>query len=182
MRFCQIASGVGYNLMPCANAGSKPGDRCGYTDDIPCRLRNAGSMTFLPLFVPRTEQQVKLREEGQDRGHLLTESCGDVHLNVRRCRIGGEDCCCCCCCTSMGSPNQDITVVLTLLLLLSSDERLIAGVAAACIAAAAPGVAAAGAAAVAAAAVGVAAARGGGGPQSGWKPCDRVVGGAELCE
>ena len=129
MRFCQIASGVGYNLMPCANAGSKPGDRCGYTDDIPCRLRNAGSMTFLPLFVPRTEQQVKLREEGQDRGHLLTESCGDVHLNVCRCRTGGEDCFCCC--TSMGSPVQHITVLLTLSLLFS-HERSIAGVAAAC--------------------------------------------------
>ena len=46
-----------------------------------------------------------------------------------------------------------------------------------------PGVAAAGAAAVAAAAAaGVAAARGRGGPQSGRKPSDRVVGGAELCE
>ena len=51
------------------------------TDDTLCRLRNAGIMAFLPSFAPRTEPPVKLREVGQDRGHLLTQSCGDVHLN-----------------------------------------------------------------------------------------------------
>ena len=63
-------------------------------------------MTFLPWFVPRTEPPVQLREVGPDRGHLLTESCSDVHLHVRRCRTGDEDCCCC----SVGSCRQNITV------------------------------------------------------------------------
>ena len=48
----------------------------------PCRLGGAGSMTFLPWFVPRTEPPVQLREVGPDRGHLLTESCSDVHVDV----------------------------------------------------------------------------------------------------
>ena len=39
-------------------------------------------MTFLPWFVPRTEPPVQLREVGPDRGHLLTESCSDVHLHA----------------------------------------------------------------------------------------------------
>ena len=74
-----------YNVMPCANVGSKPWYRCGCTDDTPCRLGDAGSMTFLPWFVPRTEPPVQLREVGPDRGHLLTDSCSDVHLHVCRC-------------------------------------------------------------------------------------------------
>ena len=44
----------------------------------PCRLGDAGSMTFLPSFVPRMEQPVQLREVGPDGGHLLTESYSDV--------------------------------------------------------------------------------------------------------
>ena len=75
-------------MTHCANVGSKPSYRCGCTDDTPCRLGDAGSMTFLPWFVPRTEPPVHLREVGPDRGHLLTESCGDVHLCVCRCRPG----------------------------------------------------------------------------------------------
>ena len=76
MHYWQIASGIiKYNMMPCANVGAKPWYRCGCTDDTPCRLGDAGSITFLPWFVPWTEPPVQLRE---DRGHLLTESCSDV--------------------------------------------------------------------------------------------------------
>ena len=96
-----------YNVMPCANVGSKPWYRCGCTNDIPCRLDDAGSMTFLPWFAPRTEPPVPLREVGPDRGHLLNESCSDVHLHVCRCRTGDGDCCCCT--RSVGSRRQNIT-------------------------------------------------------------------------
>ena len=40
--------------------------RCGCADDTPCRLGDAGSMTFLPWFVPRTEPPVQLREVGPE--------------------------------------------------------------------------------------------------------------------
>ena len=141
------------NMTPCANVGSKPWHRCGCTDDTPCRLGDAGSMTFLPSFVPRTEPPVQLREVGPDRGHLLTQSCSDIHLDACRCRTGDEDCCCC----SVGSRRQNITAAVYW-----RHICLIKGVVAAACIAAEPGVAAARAAAVAA---GVAAARGGGGPQ-----------------
>ena len=75
-------------MMPCANVLSKHWYRCGCTDNTPWRLGDAGSMTLLPWFVPRTESPVQLREVGLDRGHLLTESCSDVHLHVCRCRTG----------------------------------------------------------------------------------------------
>ena len=71
-----------YNRMPCANVGSKPWYRCGCRDDTPWRLGDACSMTFLPWCVTRTEPPVQLHEVGPDRGHLLTESCSDVHLHV----------------------------------------------------------------------------------------------------
>ena len=101
MHFWQIALGVYYY----ANVGSKPWYRCGCTDDTPCRLGDAGSMTFLPWFVPRTEPPVQLREVGPDRGHPLTKSCSEVHLHVCRCRTGDEGCCCC----SVGTRRQNIT-------------------------------------------------------------------------
>ena len=79
MHYWQIASGIiqyfEYNMMPRANVGAKPWYRCGCTDDTPCRLGDAGSMTFLPWFVPWTEPPVQLRE---DRVHVLTDSCSDV--------------------------------------------------------------------------------------------------------
>ena len=78
--------------MPYANVGSKRWDPGGCTVDTPCRRWNPGSMTLLPWFVPRTEPPVKLREVGPGGGYLLTESRGDVHLNMCRCRTGGEDC------------------------------------------------------------------------------------------
>ena len=93
-------------MMPCGKVGSKPWYRCGYTDDTPCRLGDAGSMKFLPWFVPQTEPPVQLREVGTDRGHLLTESYSDNHLHVCRCRTGDKDCCCYC---SAGSRHQNIT-------------------------------------------------------------------------
>ena len=80
--------------------------RCGCTDDTPCRLGDAGSMTFFPWFVPLTGPPAQLREVGPDRGLILTESCSDVHLHVCRCRTGDEDYCCCC---SVGSRRQNIT-------------------------------------------------------------------------
>ena len=132
-------------MMPCANVGSKPWYRCGCTDDNHCHLGAAGSMTFLPLFAPRTEPPVQLRGVGPDRGHLLTESCSDVHLHVCRCRTGDADCRCC----SGGSRRQNITACTYWRYLCLIE-----------------GVAAARAAAVAdAAAADVAAARGGRGPQ-----------------
>ena len=94
-----------YNVMPCANVGSKPWYRCGCTDDPPRRLGDACSMTFLPWFVTRMEPPVQLRKVGPDRGHLLTECCSGVHLHVCRCRTGDEDCCCC----SAGTRRQSIT-------------------------------------------------------------------------
>ena len=103
--FWQIASGVQYNMMPGANVGSTPWYCCGCTDVTPCRLGDAGSMTSLPWFVPRTEPSAKLPEVGPDRGHLLTESCIGVHLHVCRCRTGDGDRCCC----SVGSRPQSIT-------------------------------------------------------------------------
>ena len=60
--FWQIASGVSYNMMHCANVGSKPWYRCGFTDDTTCRLGDAGSMTFLPWFVRRTEPPVQVHK------------------------------------------------------------------------------------------------------------------------
>ena len=147
------------NVMPCANVGSKPWHRCGCTDDTPCRLGDAGSVTFLPWFVPRTEPPAQLREVGPDRGHLLTESCSDVHLHAYRCRIGDEGGCCC----GSGKPPPKYHCLYWRYL------YSIEGVVAAC-SAAAPGVAAARAAAVTAAAAGVAAARGGGGPQEAIRP------------
>ena len=69
-------------MMPCANVGSKPCYRCGCTDDTPCRLGAAGSMTF---FSTNGTAPVQLRDVGPDRGRLLTESCSDVHLHVCRC-------------------------------------------------------------------------------------------------
>ena len=69
-------------MMPCANVGLKPWYRCVCTDDTPRPLGDAGRMTFLLRFVPRTEPPVQIREVGQDRGHLLTESCSDVHVDV----------------------------------------------------------------------------------------------------
>ena len=48
------------------------------TDVTLCRLGDAGSTTFLPWFVPRTEPPVQLREVGPFRGHLLTESYSDA--------------------------------------------------------------------------------------------------------
>ena len=62
-------------------------------------------MTFLPWIVPQTERQVQQRELGANRGHLVTESCSDVHLQVYRRRTGDEDFCCC----SVGSRRQNIT-------------------------------------------------------------------------
>ena len=53
-------------------------------------------MTFLPWFVPRTEPPLELCEIDPDRGHLLTERCGDIYMSVSRCRAGGDDCCCRC--------------------------------------------------------------------------------------
>ena len=94
------------NMTPCAKVGSKPCYRCGCTGDIHCRLGDAGSMTFLPWFVPRTKPPVQLREVGPDRRHLLSESCSDVHLYVCQCRTGDEDSCCCC---SVGSRRQNVT-------------------------------------------------------------------------
>ena len=102
-------------MMPCANGGSKPWCRCGFTDDTRRRLGDAGSMTFLPWFVPRTEPPVQLREVGPDRGHLLTESYSDVHLHVCRCRTGDVYCCCCC---SVLSRRQNITACTVALSLL----------------------------------------------------------------
>ena len=55
---------------------------------------------------PGRDDRLKLLEVGPDRGHLLTESCSDVHLRVRRCRTGTEDGCC-----SMGTPRRKITGV-----------------------------------------------------------------------
>ena len=72
-------------MLPCANFGSTPWHRCGCTDDTPCRLGDAGSMAFLPWFVPGTEPPLQLCEIGPDRGHLPTESCSDVHFHVCRC-------------------------------------------------------------------------------------------------
>ena len=115
--------------MPCAHAGSKPWYRCGYTDGTPCRLGDAGSMTFSPWFVPRTKRSVQLHEVGPDRRHLLTESDSDVHLYVCRCRTGDADCCCC----SVGSRRHYIT---------ACTGVIVECVAGACIPAA-PGVAAA---------------------------------------
>ena len=92
-------------MIPCANVGIKPWHLCGCTDDTPCRLGDAGSMSFLPWFFPRTEPPVQHREVGPDRGYLLTQSCSDVHLHVRRCRTGDEGCCCC----SVGTRHQNIT-------------------------------------------------------------------------
>ena len=92
-------------MMPCAHAGSKPWYRCGYTDGTPCRLGDAGSMTFSPWFVPRTKRSVQLHEVGPDRRHLLTESDSDVHLYVCRCRTGDADCCCC----IVGNRRQNVT-------------------------------------------------------------------------
>ena len=66
-------------------------------------------------------------EDGPGMGHLLTESCSNVHFLVCRCRAGNEDCCC-----SMGSPCQTIN----LFLLLSDDRSVAGGVAAAGVAAA----------------------------------------------
>ena len=102
-------------MMPlsCVNVGSKPWYRCGCTDDTPCRLGDAGSMTFLPWFVPRTEPPVQLHEVGSDRGHLLTERCSDVHLHVSGCRTGDEGCCCC----SVGSAAKISLLALALSLL-----------------------------------------------------------------
>ena len=77
-------------MMSCANVGSKPWYLYGCTDDTLCRLGDAGSMTFLPWFVPRTEPPVQLHEVGPDREHLLTERFSDVHLHVCRCRTGDE--------------------------------------------------------------------------------------------
>ena len=71
---------------------------------LPSRRRRQHD-TFLPWFVPRTEPPVQLREVGPDRGHLLTESCSDVHLHVCRYRTGDKDCCCCC---SVASRRQNI--------------------------------------------------------------------------
>ena len=73
--------------------------------DTPCRLGDAGGMTFLPWFVPRTETPVQLREVGPEMEHLLTQSCSDFHLHVWRCRTGEKDRCCC----SVGSRRQYIT-------------------------------------------------------------------------
>ena len=164
MHFWQIAAGVKYNMMPCANVGSKPWYRCECTDDTPCRLGDANSMTFLPWFVPRTEPSVKLREVGPDRGHPLTERCNDVRVYVCRCRTGDEDCCRCI------AWEAAAKVSLPVLRYLCSIE----GIAPACIAAA-PGVAAAraAAAAAAAAAAGVSAARGGGDPHEFIRPRPR---------
>ena len=125
----------------------------GCTDDNPCRLGDAGSMTFLPWFVPRTEPPVQLREVGPDRCHLLIDSCSDVHLHVCRCRIGDEDCCC----SSAGSRRQISLLVLASSLIdrgccsseyCNSTESC----------------------STAAAAASVAAARGGGGPQEAIRP------------
>ena len=110
MHFWQIASGVSCTscMTPCANVGSKPWYRCGCTDDTPCRLGDADSMTFLPWFVPRKEPPVQLREVDPDKGHLLTESCNDIQLYMCRCRTGDEDCCC----SSVRSRRQYITCLL----------------------------------------------------------------------
>ena len=90
MPFWQIASGVQYNMMPCANIVLKPWYRRGCTDDTPCRVGDARSMTFLPWVVPRTEPPVQRREVGPGRGHLLTEvaatftfMCVDVEPGMR---------------------------------------------------------------------------------------------------
>ena len=82
-------------MISCVNVGSKPLHRCGCTDDSPCRLGDAGNLTLLPWFVPRTVPPVQLREVGPYRGHLQAKSCGDVHLHVCRCQTGNEGCCCC---------------------------------------------------------------------------------------
>ena len=68
--------------MSCANVRSNPWYRRGCTDDSPCRLGDADSMTFLPWVVPRTEPPVQLHEIGPDRGHLLSEGRSDVTLYV----------------------------------------------------------------------------------------------------
>ena len=58
-------------ILYCANVVSKPWYRCGCADNTPCRLGDAGSMSFLPWFVPRTEPPVQLHEVGTDRGHIF---------------------------------------------------------------------------------------------------------------
>ena len=76
--FWQIASSVKYNMMPCANNGSKPWYRCECTNNTHGRLGDTGSMTFCPWFIQMTELPLQLSEVGSDRGHLLTQSCSDV--------------------------------------------------------------------------------------------------------
>ena len=95
---------IEYNVLR-KNVGSKPWYRCWCTDDTPCHLGDAGRMTLLPWFVPRTKTPVQLHEAGPDRGYLLTESCSDVHLHVCRCRTGDGDCCCC----NVGNRRQNIS-------------------------------------------------------------------------
>ena len=98
--------------MPCANVRSKTWGRCGCTDNTPCRLGDAGSVTFSAWFAPRTEPPVQLREVGRDRGHLLTDNCSDVHILVYR--TGDEDCCCC----NVGSRRAKISLLVLALYLL----------------------------------------------------------------
>ena len=46
-----------FDALSRENVGSKPWYRCGCTDDTPCRLGDAGSMTFLPWQQHRVLQQ-----------------------------------------------------------------------------------------------------------------------------
>ena len=154
-------------MTPCAeDVGSKPWHRCGCRDDTPCRLGDAGSMAFLPWFVPRTQPPVQLREVGPDRGHLLTESCSGVS------------------CVSMSNRGRGLqllwlgknTAKISLLVLaLSLLDRGCCSSVTRCLVAA----------------TGVGAARTGAAASCCCcqqevvihrKPSDRVVGGAELCE
>ena len=108
---------------PCAYVYSKPWYHCGCTKDTPCRLRDAGSICRSCPGSTRTEPPVKTWLSRQDMGHLLTESCSDVHLCVGRCRAGNGDCCC----RSMEAvaklSNQTIKRSLALSLLSSMTDR-----------------------------------------------------------
>ena len=144
--------------MPCATVGSQPWYLCGCTDDTPCRLGDAGSMTLLPRFVPRTKPPVQLREVGPDRGHFLTGSCSDVHLHVCRCRTGMR--------TAAAVAWEAAAKILLLVLAFSLLDRrccssVFCGSTECCSSTCC---------AVVAAAAGVAAARGGGGPQEAIRP------------
>ena len=48
---------IQYDALSCVTVESKPWYRCGCTDDNPCRIGNAGSMTFLPWQQHRVLQQ-----------------------------------------------------------------------------------------------------------------------------